>query len=163
MRKINKISGTRTSDRLVGRLADEWSERLWESILGGVARSQSRKEIKFFLESILSDSERKLLLRRLAILALLRSGKSYKEIGRILWVSPQTVSTIKKNFLDKKGQYKSYRKSRPTMKHATRHEPLSSTAIDAIFTFLGIPFQVFEAFFAKGIGVMGDRDSGLGR
>ncbi len=145
------------SDKVVGRSADEWSEFLWSKVLAGIVGSKSRQDVQKFLESILSARERKFLLRRLAILALLRSGKSYKEIGRILWVSPQTVSAIKKNFSGKAGQYKSHRKFNLMKKRATSPPPISSPAIDFIFAFLSIPVKVFEAFLIPGIGVTGDR------
>lgn len=150
-------------EKLIGRSADEWSEKLWERILEGVANSRSKKEVQKFLESILSERERTFLLRRLAILALIQSGKSYKEIGEILWVSPQTVSTIKKNFSGNTGRYRGHKKLKGGARNKRGESVTSSVTIDFIFNFLSIPVKVFEAFLTKGIGVKGDSGLGLNR
>jgi len=50
--------------------------------------------------------EKKRIANRVAVLALVRGGKSYRKIGEILWTSPVTVSTIKKNYWDQSGHYK---------------------------------------------------------
>ena len=44
------------------------------------------------------------------MISLVKSGKSYREIGEILWMSPQTIRTAKKNILGSFGNYKSYKK-----------------------------------------------------
>ncbi|MEK7192226.1 MAG: Trp family transcriptional regulator, partial [Patescibacteria group bacterium] len=74
-----------------------------------VAKTKSKNEVKRILENLISEDEKKMMLRRLAILALVQAGKSYQEIGEILWVSPQTISTVKKNSLGLMSNYKSYR------------------------------------------------------
>ncbi len=95
--------------QLIGRSADEWAESLWEKLVGKITEINSKNEIKAILESLISKDEKKMMLRRLAILALINEGKSYQEIGEILWVSSQTISTVKKNSLGLIGNYKSYR------------------------------------------------------
>ena len=141
------------SDRVVGRLADQWAEDLWDGIIAAVARNTSKKEIQRFLDGILSKRERKVLLRRIAILTLVRSGKSYKEIGRVLWASPQTVSAIKKNFLSKTSSYKGYKLSRQNKSGVASAEFSNSPIVDFIIEFLSLPIKVMEAFSRKGMGV----------
>jgi len=155
MSGMNKL---KVGDELIGRAADQWMEIVWERILERTSGSHSKSEVKKFLESLLSEKERRFLLRRLAVVALLRSGKSYKDIGRILWVSPQTISTIKRNFLGKSKQYRSHRSIHPKKQGEPRKLPNDNLAVDFIFGFLSIPVEVFAAFFTKGMGVMGDRD-----
>ena len=45
----------------------------------------------------LDDDAPFLISKRLATVALIKGGKSYREIGKILWISPGTVSAIKKS------------------------------------------------------------------
>lgn len=74
-----------------------WEEKIWLKFLEDIGNAgHSHKTIKF-LNSILTANEKKLISKRLAALALIRSGKSYKEVGRILWISPSTVSGLKKS------------------------------------------------------------------
>jgi len=91
-----------------GRVADAWAETLWDKLADRLARIRAKDDIKSILENLISEDEKKTALRRLAILALIREGKSYREIGKILWVSPQTISTVRKNVIGKYKHYKSY-------------------------------------------------------
>lgn len=95
---------------LIGRSAEKWSDLLWDKFLDKLSKAKSKKELRLMLEKLLAEGEKKMVARRLAVIALLRSGKSYQEIGEILWISPNTVSTIKKNILGNIENYKSYRK-----------------------------------------------------
>ena len=97
------------SKKLIGRSAAKWSEKLWEQFLEKLVRVKSKNELKNILEKLLSSYEKNMMLRRLAVAALVRSGKSYREIGEILWLSHPTISTIKKNLFSNSSNYKSYR------------------------------------------------------
>ncbi len=99
----------RETKQLIGKSANEWAESLWEKLTERIAAIKSKNEIKQIMENLITQDEKKMVLRRLAVLALLHEGKSYQEIGEILWVSPQTISTIKKNSTGLIGNYKSYR------------------------------------------------------
>lgn len=103
MEKDNK-----QNKKLIGRSANEWSEQLWDALINKISNLKDRQEIKGILEKLVSEDEKKMILKRLAVIALLRSGKSYREIGEILWLSPNTVSTIKKNMIGGSKHYKSY-------------------------------------------------------
>ncbi len=148
--------------KLIGRTADDWAEKLWDRLLEKISQSKSKNEIKKVLENILSFNEKKILLRRLAILALVRSGKSYQEIEEALWVSPQTISVIKKGYASQSGQYQSDRSMRKNKGSGSSKNSKDNTkdyAIeDFILNFIGFPMKFWEAFSAKGIGVMGDRN-----
>ncbi len=74
----------------------EWEGACWHKI-------SASKDI---LELISTSSERHDLVMRAAAINALISGKSYREIGKELWLSPQTISGIKKA-LDE-NSYKSY-------------------------------------------------------
>ncbi len=96
------------NNNLRGNSADKWSEQLWAKLLDKISKLNDGQEIRHILEKLISEDEKKMILKRLAVIALLRSGKSYREIGEILWLSPNTVSTIKKNIFGNHKHYKSY-------------------------------------------------------
>ena len=73
-----------------------WEDACWQEI------SKSSD----ILRRLVTPYERHGLVMRAAVEACLAVGKSYREIGRELWASPQTVSTIKKSF--RKETYRSY-------------------------------------------------------
>lgn len=102
------MKNKKVDDDKKGRLADEWSEQLWRKLINEIAKTTDEKETQRILEKLVSESEKKMILKRLAVVALVQSGKSYREIGKILWLSPNTVSTIKKNIFDNHRYYKSY-------------------------------------------------------
>lgn len=74
----------------------EWENASWQKIL-------SSKEL---LELLITASERHDLVMRAAALNRLIAGKNYKQIGDELWLSPQTISNIKKILREK--SYQSY-------------------------------------------------------
>ena len=72
-------------------------ENIWWSFLEVVERQSSKGKTAKFLDTFLSANEKKLISKRLAALVLIKSGKSYKEVGKILWMSPGTISALKKS------------------------------------------------------------------
>jgi uncharacterized protein YerC len=74
----------------------EWENVCWQEII------KSEKILKLFV----TQNERHNIVMRIAALDGLISGKSYKNIGDELWLSPQTISGIKKALQENK--YRSY-------------------------------------------------------
>ena len=107
----NKNYGKEAVDQLRGKEAEQWTEFLWDELLTKLSDLKSKKELKRALESLTSEHERKTILRRLAVNALVRSGKSYRKIGEVLWIAPQTISAVKKNSFNMTSSYRSYRSS----------------------------------------------------
>jgi len=89
----------------------EWEQYIWKEILEKLAGAKSKKEISAILSRLLSSYEKKMMIRRFIAMRLIRSGRTYREIGEILWVSPTTISAIKKNLLLANG-YQSSRRHR---------------------------------------------------
>ena len=81
----------------------EWEEFLWNRALDFILESKDKKDLKQKLESLFGKYERSLALRRLTTLLLLKESLSYKDIGRLLWISSTTISTIKKSFSENRG------------------------------------------------------------
>lgn len=93
----------------------EWEDFLWDKLLVELSESKTKEKIEETLKKIIGNHERRLLLRRLTAMLLLQEGLNYREIGEILWLSPNTISTIKKNTTGERQHYRSRRKfpSRP--------------------------------------------------
>ena len=75
----------------------EWEVAYWKNIV----------ESGELLQLLITPHERHNIIMRAATLEGLSSGKSYKIIGEELWLSPQTISSIKKAAHEK--SYRSYR------------------------------------------------------
>lgn len=80
----------------------EWDNHLIENFLEVIKKIGSPKEIANFLNTLLSSEEKKNISRRLAVIDLLKEKNTYKEISKIIWVSPGTISAIKKSLLNHK-------------------------------------------------------------
>lgn len=74
----------------------EWEAACWEKVL----------ESKDLLRLLVTAHERHDLVLRATALDSISAGKSYKQIGEELWLSPQTISSIKKTINEK--SYRSY-------------------------------------------------------
>lgn len=110
MNDNKQIRNSNKNNRLMGKAAEQWQEQLWEKLINKITAAKSPKATKLILENLISDYEKKMILRRLAVTGLVRTGKTYQEIGEILWMSPQTISTMKKNLLgNRNNNYKSYK------------------------------------------------------
>lgn len=74
----------------------EWEAACWRNL----------RESKELLEMLTTVHERRIFVLRAAALDRLISGESYRQIGRELWLSPQTISGIKKAI--RENGYRSY-------------------------------------------------------
>src|SRR3989344_3609453 len=72
---------------------------IWDELLREFNKAKSLKEIDRLFDILTTAQERETIARRLATLSLIRKGLSYKEISRRLWVSPITISRIKKSII----------------------------------------------------------------
>lgn len=73
-----------------------WEVAAWEKVLASADT----------LRLLVTAHERHVIIMRAAALDKMSSGESYRKIGRELWLSPQTVSGIKKAAQEK--IYRSY-------------------------------------------------------
>ena len=81
----------------------EWEGFIWLKFLENAEKAKSDKQLKNFLDGLLSVNEKKLIIKRLTALAMIKAGKSYKEIEEVLWVSPSTISALKKSVFQRSG------------------------------------------------------------
>ena len=94
----------------------EWEIACWRKIL----------ESKELLSLLVTSHERRNLVRRAAAIDRLISGKSYRKIGNELWLSPQTISAIKKAINER--AYRSYleRSQKERKKRKYSSDPVSA-------------------------------------
>jgi len=94
-------------------------ERAWRDLTARMQKNIGQSKIEKTLTALLSPSEKLELTRRLVIISFLEEGKSYKQISRILGVSPQTISAVKKSFSGAQSvPYVPYRKKEKKYKPA---------------------------------------------
>lgn len=75
----------------------EWEDFVWSKFLENAEKTKSNKQLRNFLDGLLTINEKKFVIKRLVALAMIKAGKTYKEIEETLWVSPSTVSALKKS------------------------------------------------------------------
>lgn len=87
----------------------EWKDFLWNQFLETIAGAKNKKAISETLDVLFSEYEKSIITKRLAALALIRTGVGSREIGRILWMSHPTISALRKTFFGNSRVYKSQR------------------------------------------------------
>jgi len=94
----------------------EWEKFIWQEIIKTLSQTKSQRELSSVLSRLLSNYEKRMMIRRFIAKELNGSGKTYREIGELIWISPSTISAIKKNLLAARGHrssrfYKKWRKN----------------------------------------------------
>ncbi len=104
----------------------EWEEHAWNSLLSYLHKLTSA-ELKSFIQIVASPRERHDILMRATAIDRLQKDAAYRTIGKELWLTPQTVSAIKRALIE--GQFKSYKersKSERKKRPATTWRPTKS-------------------------------------
>ncbi|MFH1162338.1 MAG: Trp family transcriptional regulator [Candidatus Jorgensenbacteria bacterium] len=101
----------------------EREAQAWKQFIEDLARTSLVKNIEQSLVALTTAHERAQIVKRVAALELLQQGKSYNEIGRILWLSPTTISALRKSARGGAGYVSSYRwaKTAPKVKWTSLH------------------------------------------
>ena len=86
----------------------EWEANVWSKLIGGFTRISSPQEMEKSLNLLLTSHEKTQMIKRASAISLLKQGKSYREIGELLWLSPTTVNAIRKSLRRKKGYVSDY-------------------------------------------------------
>lgn len=85
---------------------EEWTNYVWKKLLENINNSK----VAGILDLLLSRYEKKMIVNRIIALSLIKKGKSYKEIGEELWLSPNTIRSLRLIFNDKSiKEYKGYK------------------------------------------------------
>jgi len=93
----------------------EWEDACWQKIL----------KSKDILKLLTTPNERHNLVMRAAVIDAINSGKKYREIAEELWLSPQTISAIKKAL--KENNYRSYRERGKIERKRKVYSPVLNT------------------------------------
>ena len=86
----------------------EWKQYVWKIIIDGFVRSVSAQEIERTLDMLLTTHEKEYVIKRAAAISFFEQGKSYRDIGEMLWLSPTTISAIRKSMVQKNGYVSRY-------------------------------------------------------
>ena len=124
------ISRKKIKKKVATELADQF--------LTFLSITQSKAEARILANELLSQTERVMLAKRLAIIVLLVRGYSFIQIGEALGVTPQTITRVWHGL--KKGRYqKIARYARERTKHFKRE-----TFMDAFIRIIhiGMPPRV---------------------
>jgi Trp operon repressor len=106
-----------------------WEAGVWEIIIIRLAEIKSVPELKKALELLLGQKERERLLYRGLTISRLNKKLAYREIGRELWVSPQTISAVKKSLLEN-----SYQSSYKRGHIKKQYSPLGRKSVKKVYT-----------------------------
>lgn len=100
----------------------KWEVVAWQKFIKQIA-DLSPVELQELFSIISTPNERKNILMRTAAVDRVNQGGSYRQIGRELWLAPQTVSAIRRAMKEK--NYLSYNERGKTeRKHFTKESPL---------------------------------------
>jgi len=79
----------------------------------GLLKEINNPKLEKFLNTLLSQYEKDIISNRLAALSLIKQGKTYREIGKELWLSSTTISSLKSIVKgDPNTEYKTHRQIR---------------------------------------------------
>ncbi len=121
-----------------------WEEKIWKKFLEDVENAEHKHKAAQFLDGILTASEKKFISKRLAALSLIKSGKSYTEIGKILWISPSTVSGLKKSIFDASYQSNRDRSANGKNERSKKIQELPSSTILDYWANLPLPSKTIK-------------------
>jgi DNA-binding NarL/FixJ family response regulator len=76
----------------------QWEESAWLELVMWCTKSDP-KLVHTLLDSITSSSERRHIIKRAIAVDRIHHGASYRDIGEELWLTPQTISSIKKGLV----------------------------------------------------------------
>ena len=107
----------------------EWEARVWSKLIEGFTKINSPQEMEKALNLLLTSHEKTQMIKRASTVSLLKQGKSYREIGELLWLSPTTVNAIRKSLRMKKGYISNYMHNKKPEK---RQKPLTKKELDQL-------------------------------
>jgi uncharacterized protein YerC len=101
---------------------EAWEVYIWKRIVKGLSEAGSAQEIEKSLNMLLTVYEKKQIIKRASAVSLLKQGKSYSKIGELLWLSPQTISAIRKSLRAQSGYISNYTRNKKPEK---KQKPLT--------------------------------------
>ena len=117
----------------------EWETHVWKKVIEGLGKTNSFKEVEQSLNMLLTSYEKKQIINRAVAISLLRQGRSYSQIGEMLWLSPTTINAIRKSMRAQSGYVSHYTRNKKPEK---KQKPLSKEELDQLLFSAKV-----EAFF----------------
>jgi|SRR3989344_3896816 len=102
-----------------GQARKEWEEKSWKVLVKRLA-TLSERELDRVLKIIVSPQEQSRIVRRAGVLKMLGGRKSYSAVGEAFWISPQTISALRKSIRENAYKSRWMRDSRKD--RARRHQ-----------------------------------------
>ncbi len=102
-----------------------WEEAAWHALITYFATLQKPKDIDAMLRILITSHERSLFMRRMTAINRILEKKTYQEIGEELFLTAQTVSTIKKALRSE--HYRSYHERSKTERKKRIYSPIKSS------------------------------------
>ena len=118
----------------------EWETYVWKQLIEGLVKITSTEGMERLFDTMLTSHEKNQMIKRVAAIALLKQGKTYRDIGKMLWLSPSTISALKKSMRMLKGyesHYMRHKKHEKPPKRLTKEEweqLCFTAALGALFT-----------------------------
>ncbi len=110
----------------------EWESHTWSKLIEGFTEIKSPQEMEKSLSLLLTTHEKTQMIKRASAISLLKQGKSYREIGKMLWLSPTTINAIRKSIRAQEGYVSDYMRNKKSEK---KQKPISKKELDQlIFT-----------------------------
>lgn len=103
----------------------EWERYVWDELLRKLSEAHSSREMKQMFEALITVHEKRHIIHRASAISLLKKGMSYRDIGSALWLSPVTISAIRKSMRAHAGYVSTYarnKKGEKQYKRLTRKE-----------------------------------------
>ena len=126
MKSIKPIKPLQSLSQFKSR--EEWEICVWEKLTADFAKVDSGERMRKLLTTLVTSHEKKNIINRAATLSLLKQRKSYREIGELLWLSPQTISAIRKS-MAQSGYASHYMRNK---KHEKKQKPLTKKEIEKL-------------------------------
>lgn len=122
------------------RSRNEWKDYIWKKLVEEIVQTVSVKDAEQLLNLLLTVHEKKQMIKRAVAISLLKQGKSYNAIGELLWLSPTTISAIRKS-MHERGEYisrytrnKNHEKKQKRLTTADIERLEFTTKLQALFT-----------------------------
>lgn len=85
------------------KLRPDIAKRLGDQLIESIVQARTKRDAAFFIDELLTETERIMLAKRFAIIAMLARGYSFGQIEKLLKVSGSTIVLTWRSF--KNGQY----------------------------------------------------------
>ncbi len=81
--------------RIIKELNDSAQKEVLRVLLDEIIGIKTIADLDKFLDKYITMDQKNLLIRRLAVINLINSGKKYREISELMEISDNTISNIK--------------------------------------------------------------------